>query len=181
VIRTRIPCERWRRRWRPARGHPSDLRSGRRRQTTSQLPPRRVAGASRYACWTADLGACVPFCRRLPALYHVPCTMPAPWAFGSTSLAPPPPPPRHRAHTIMRHRPPVTLVGRTLGSRTGDRVSSCEVRPFVFPSRNIYFFSPRLTRYSPSSARRRTARVGPLARAYRPWVPGVTEPSLRWT
>ena len=169
MIRTRIPCERWRRRWRPARGHPSDLRSGRRRQTTSQLPPRRVAGASRYACWTAELGACVPFCRRLPALYHVPYTMPAPWAFGSTSLVPPPPPPpRHRAHTIMRHRPPVTLVGRTLGSRTGDRVSSCEVRPFVFPSRNIYFFSPPLTRYSPSSAAEPRAWVHSRARI----VPG---------
>ena len=35
---------------------------------------------------------------------------------------------------------PASLVGRTLGSRTGDRVSGCEIRPCVFTSRNMSIY-----------------------------------------
>ena len=80
AIRTRIPCERWRRRGRPARGHPSDLRPGRRRpdfaaakglwmELWSCRRVRSPVGTSRYACWTAELGgACALF-----ADHHLPC------------------------------------------------------------------------------------------------------------
>ena len=55
-------------------------------------------------------------------------------------------------------RRPWGLVGRTLGSRTGDRVSGCEVRPCAFSSMNISINQSIYLRRRGASA---------------PWVEGV--------
>ena len=69
-------------------------------------------------------------------------------------------------------RRPWGLVGRTLGSRTGDRVSGFEVRPCVFTSRNLSIDLSFLTlrtstqtafRLRSGGSRARVVRVSPLA------------------